>query len=193
MKAAAKTPFSLGDAAAIAKLFSKYLKGKCDRLVFAGSLRRRAALVNDIEIIYIPSFAREPDPGDLFGAFHQVNTTDRALAALLVAGILAKRPNKNGAESWGNLNKLATHLESGIAIDFFSASSSNWFNYLTCRTGGTATNIEIAAAAKKIGWKWNPYGDGFSRENPNESRAMESERQVFDFVRLEYREPWERK
>ena len=188
----AKTNFSFRDASNIARCFARYLKTKCDRFIFAGSLRRQKAIVNDIEILYIPSFASEPDPLDLFGSMAKVNTTDRALEALLAAGILAKRPNKNGALTWGDKNKLAIHLESGIGIDFFSATPSNYFNYLVCRTGGSETNVSICQAAIKIGWKWNPYGEGFSRVNPNEIHSCETERAVFDFVGLEYREPWER-
>ena len=180
------------DARAVAKLFVAFLKPHCSRIVVAGSLRRRKPAVNDIEILFVPSFVAEPDPGDFFGAMRLGNRTERAIAALLAGGVMAKRLNVNGHEAWGEKNKLGVHLESGIAVDLFTATLENWWNYLVCRTGGADNNIRICNAAIARGWKWNPYGAGFSRENPGEKRVVQSEREVFAFVGLPYLEPWER-
>lgn len=82
-------------------------------------------------------------------------------------------------------------------MDFFTATRDNWFNYLVCRTGGAENNVKICNAAIAKGWKWNPYGTGFSRENNRviagiDTHQSESERDVFEFVGLKYLEPWER-
>lgn len=180
------------EALAVARLFVQFLKPRCEKLVVAGSLRRREPMVSDIEILFIPSFATEKDQGDLFGGMRSVNVTECAIQALLSSGVLAKRPNVNGNEAWGEKNKLGVHVESGIAVDLFSVTPENWFNYLVCRTGGAESNVRICNAAIARGWKWNPYGSGFSRENPSEKRVVQTEREVFDFVGLRYLEPSER-
>jgi len=104
---------------------------------------------------------------------------------------LAKRKNVNGSEMWGEKNKLAVHVASGIPVDFFAASEANWFNYLVCRTGGAESNRQIAVACQANRLKWNPYGPGFTTPNGSVVR-MSSEREVFDWAGLPYREPWER-
>jgi DNA polymerase/3'-5' exonuclease PolX len=178
----------------IARKFVQFLKPRCEKLVVAGSLRRRRPMVNDIEILYIPKMELVTDKGDLFGAQASVSSADRGLDTLLELGVLDKRPNVGGVCAWGPKNKLGLHLGSGIAIDFFTATRENWFNYLVCRTGGANNNVRICNAAIARGWKWNPYGVGFSRVNRDrdEVRAMQSEREVFEFVGLPYLEPNER-
>lgn len=190
-----KVPAS--EALAIARLFVQFLKPRCEKIVVAGSLRRRKPAVSDIEILFIPSFEVERDPWDLFDAKRQVNRTERAIFALLGAGVLSKRPNVNGVEAWGEKNKLGVHVESGVAVDLFTATRENWFNYLVCRTGGAESNVRICNAAIARGWKWNPYGSGFSRTNPAwsdrvEQHVVRSEREVFEFIGLPYLEPCER-
>ncbi len=59
-------------------------------------------------------------------------------------------------------------------------------------------NTEIASAAQRKGWKWNPYGVGFSKERKAlrkttiDLHCVASEREVFEFVKLPFLEPWER-
>lgn len=165
-----------------------------DKVIIAGSIRRQRATVKDIEILYVGRTQSKPDPADMF-ATRTVNLADQAIEDLLNHGIIAKRPNKNGGFAWGEKNKLAVHVQSGIPVDFFSTTEECWFNYLVCRTGGAENNMSIATAAQRIGWKWNPYGEGFSRQRGLglETERMRSEKEVYEFVRLHYREPHERK
>lgn len=183
-----KVKYPRAAALAVAKELCDYLRPLTARLIVAGSLRRKKELVGDVEILFIPLC--KAVPFDLFGTTVQMSLADDRLCDLLENGTLAKRTNVNGSETWGEKNKLAVHVASGIPVDLFAATEANWFNYLVCRTGGMESNIAIAAKAKAIGWQWNPYGEGFSRRG--EVRRMESERAVFDFVRLPYKEPWER-
>ncbi|MDE2021280.1 MAG: hypothetical protein KGJ13_13170, partial [Patescibacteria group bacterium] len=80
---------------------------------------------------------------------------------------------------------------SGIPVDFFSTAESSWFNYLVCRTGGADNNCQIALAANRKGWKWNPYGAGFTDQHGQMVPARQ-ERDVFELVGLPYRDPWDR-
>lgn len=65
--------------------------------------------------------------------------------------------------------------------------------YLNVRcdcSGPAELNTRICMAAQALGWKWNPFGAGFTR--PGEERRMQSERDVFEFVGMPFREPWNR-
>lgn len=157
-----------------------------ERLIVAGSLRRRKAEVGDVELLYIP---RYEGADDLFGD-EPHNMTEDYLETLVASGVLAKRIGENGGTGWGAKNKLAVHVETGIAVDLFATTEDVWWNYLVCRTGPAESNMAIAQAAREKGWHWHPYGRGFSRGS--ELHWVQSEREVFDFVGLPYREPWER-
>lgn len=153
----------------------------------AGSLRRGKAVVGDIEILYIPRWSVAPL--DFFSDLQDL--AESAIATLVEEGVLAARKNSVGRVAWGQKNKLAVHVRSGIPVDLFAASEENWWNYLVCRTGPAALNTRICVAAQRKRWKWNPYGAGFSRGN--EIVVMESEADVFEFVGLPYLKPEERK
>jgi DNA polymerase/3'-5' exonuclease PolX len=177
-------------AAQVARDYVDALEDNCERICIAGSLRRRKLWVSDIEIIFVAKLAPDPERDDFFKPKDPVNLTERALDRMLEARLIEKRPNVNGVCSWGPDNKLGRDPESGLAIDLFTATRENWFNYLVCRTGGAESNVRIASAAISKGWKWNPYGPGFSRGS--EKHVITSEREVFEFVGLRYQEPWQR-
>lgn len=187
---AAKPRFPAHEALAVARELCAALRPVTERLIVAGSLRRRRLMVGDVEILFIPQFVQVP--GDLFETAH-ASRADDVLNELLAAGVLAKRRNVNGTEMWGDKNKLAVHVASGIPVDLFAATELNWFNYLVCRTGPGESNIAIASAARRMGWQWHPYGAGFTKLDGSDARRVASEREVFEFVGLPYREPWERK
>jgi DNA polymerase/3'-5' exonuclease PolX len=191
--------FSTEVARSVAQDFIDVLSDYCERIQIAGSLRRRKPFLKDVEIIFIPKlraprFEDKILRTDLFSEPPAINLAERAIANLLEAGLITKRPNVNGVTAWGAKNKLAIHVPSGMPVDLFTATPANFFNYLVCRTGGEQNNIAIASAAQARGWKWNPYGEGFSRPKglAIEVHPISSEREVFDFVGLPYLEPWRR-
>ncbi len=185
---------------AVAQQLVRALAECVERVEVAGSLRRRKREVGDIEILYIPKITRVADPGSLLGETIESNRMDVALSALEMTGALERRKNIKGAEMFGEKNKLMRDVKSGIPVDFFAATAENWFNYLVCRTGGADNNVAIASAAQRKGWKWNPYGAGFSCEAhpgpygdvPAQTHVVRSEEDVFRFVGLPYRPPCER-
>jgi DNA polymerase/3'-5' exonuclease PolX len=127
---------------------------------------------------------------DLFFS-ESINLAEEAIEGLLQAGVIEKRILANGRKSWGLWNKLALHKASGIPLDLFRASEKNWANYLVCRTGPAASNTRVASEALKRGWKWNPYGSGFSNQ-AGEIHQVHSEEDVFVFVELPCLPPSER-
>jgi DNA polymerase/3'-5' exonuclease PolX len=186
-----KTKFPLAAAQAVADEITRALRPGCAEVVIAGSVRRLKPEVSDVEIVYVPRVETQPDPGDLF-ASRSANYAEEAIAALLKAGTLAKRKNVNGAETFGPRNKLLVHMRTGIPVDLFATAADCLANYLVCRTGPAELNQHIATLALKRGWRWNPYGPGFTALSGEASHPVTSEREVFDFVGLPYREPRER-
>ena len=186
-----RTKFPRIDAIAVAKELCDALRPHTDRLIVAGSLRRRKDMVGDVEILFIPKFQIVRD-----GLFDQTQASlaDHCLAMLITAGTLAPRKNIKGSITWGPKNKLALHIPSGIPVDFFATNEEAWFNYIVCRTGPAESNMAICNAAIAKGWKWNPYAAGFSRPQGlgTQIYLVKSERDVFDFVGLPFREAWER-
>ena len=147
-----KKKYPRADAIAVAKELVAVLAPCClpERLYVAGSLRRRKPEVGDVELVFVPqTFAGTPV--DFFSPAPEIARTDEIFEGLLKHGILAKRPNVNGGFAWGPKNKLAVHVQSGIPVDLFSATSANFWNYLVCRTGGAETNDPSSASAGKEG------------------------------------------
>lgn len=187
-----KKKFPLNLALRLAEKIVEYLEPHTDRILIAGSIRRKSPQVGDIEILYIPKFKMVADPDDLFGDENKVlvNCVDQALDAKIKAGMIEKRGG------WGEKNKLGLHVPTGMPVDFFSTDKLCWDNYLVCRTGPAESNVSIAASAKKMGWLWQPYGRGFlkldSMGNPDESegfRPVYKEEDVFTFVGLKFNSP----
>lgn len=172
---------------------------RCERIAFAGSLRRRKAEVGDLELLYIPKPIPKSDPMDLFGggAPVMVDGTSPLIDELLVAGTIVKRLKNDGTAMWGERNRFAVHVASGLPIDFFAATPGNWANYMVCRTGPDTSNTDICNAAIARNLHWCPYNEGFRRggtkwDDALERYPMKSERDVFEFVGLKYLPPWER-
>lgn len=198
-----KTKFSLAQAEGVAHLITLRLLPLTTRIIVAGSIRRRKPKVGDIEIVYIPkTFTTEGTPGILFndGIKQHHNEVDDALQTLLDANVIQYRTNVRGSIIWGEKNKLARHVSSGIPIDFFSTTEAAWWNYLVCRTGGAENNKAIAMAANRRGWTWNPYGEGFTELNTGDyqyqgrkSARMESEEAVYEFVGMPFLKPERRR
>jgi DNA polymerase/3'-5' exonuclease PolX len=184
-----KKKYPYAEAMAVAKELCELLAPFCERIIIAGSLRRRRAKVGDVEIVFIPKVAEEKE--DLFGT-KRVSLADRRLDWLLNGGVIAKRPNVNGAAAWGDKNKLGLHVASGIPVDFFTTSERAWFNYLVCRTGGRINNTNIAVAAKRQGLMWHPYSYGFASRSTGNMLVVKSEKDVYAFAGLKYLEPHQR-
>jgi DNA polymerase/3'-5' exonuclease PolX len=175
------------------------LRPFCVRIEIAGSLRRQKADVGDIEILYIPVIIEEPDDTDLF-ATREADKAHDQIQKLERNGVLERRLSAAGHQAYGPKNKLLVHRASGIPVDLFAATTETWWNLLVCRTGPAELNQRIAAAAIAKGWHWQVYGPGFSRvvdggealPDRTETHAVISEKAVFDFVGLPYRDPPDR-
>lgn len=163
------------------------LRPACTRLQVAGSVRRLRPFVKDVEILFVPAVIYRKT--DLFFS-EPVKPVEEKIAWLHTEGIIEKRLNSLGRETWGELNKLARHVETGLPIDLFAANDENWWNLLVCRTGPKQSNMDICKAAAKKGWTWRPYEKGFT--SGAHWHITHSEREVFELVGLPYKEPRDR-
>jgi len=169
----------LKEAEKIAQGLMSRLRDSCERIEIAGSIRRRKEEVNDIEILCVPRYSG------------YIDLLDQKIRNLMQAGILDYRLNKLGQRVYGPQNKLLLHVASGMPVDIFSTTLDKWWVALVVRTGSRESNIAIASAAKRKGWKFNSYGRGFTDERGREIVCY-SERDVFELVGLPYRPPEER-
>lgn len=165
------------------------LKPFTERIVIAGSLRRKKPTVGDIEILYIPKVVDEPDG---FFDKKRVDVANRELNRMLDAGLLSRRPSKIGVFTWGQSNKLAIHTASGIPTDFFATSEHNWWVSLVIRTGSKETNLRLTSGAQHRGRSLNAYGCGVTELRTQKIIPADSEQKVFELCGVPYLEPHER-
>jgi DNA polymerase/3'-5' exonuclease PolX len=184
-----KVKWSRSAALEVARELCDRLEPFCERLIVAGSIRRRKAEVGDVEILYISR--TEKRPLDMF-ATEAVSLADEEITRMLADDTLTKRLSKTGGTAWGDKNKFAVH-RSGVPVDLFRTVEESWFNYLVCRTGPADSNARIATEAQRRGYRWNPYGSGYTTLADGTVTAMDSVEAVFAFVGLAYAEPWDRK
>lgn len=168
----------LEKAKAIAEKIKAILEPVCERIVIAGSIRRRKPEVGDIELLCIPKYVAG------------VDQLDKEIGALFMQRILGFRRNKLGRAVYGPKNKLLRHVESGIGVDIFSTTKECWPVALVIRTGPKESNMAIAIAAQRKGWRLRPYGSGF--DTWDGVVRCHSEREVFEAVGLPYQRPEER-
>ena len=190
-----KKKFSRGAAVFVAEMICSMLAPFCVRCEIAGSIRRQRPTVSDIEILFVPKMA--PDPLSVFDALlggeaKMIDMGAEVINRLVKDGVLARRKNVNGSTMWGDKNKLAVHVKSGIPVDFFSTVPENWFVSLVIRTGGKKTNIALCSVAQRRGLKLHPYGDGFTNLRTGSSIPCSSEKDVFRIAGLPYKVPSER-
>lgn len=160
------------------------------KLIVAGSLRRRRALVGDIELLYVPLF--EDRPVDMF-AVAPFDLAAELIDGLTATGVLVKRPKSNGTFTWGPQNKLAVHVASGIPVDFFATSEECWPVALVIRTGGEVTNLKLTTGAQMLGRTLHAYGSGTTDLKSGRLTRANSEEDVFRLCGVPYQRPEERR
>lgn len=185
-----KTKTPRAEALKVAEEIKSYLLPVVSRIEICGSIRRLKPIVGDIEVLFCPVKQRinaglfDDDVTELDLAEEHINT-------LLKRGVIAKRLNVKGHQTWGPSNKYATHVASGIGIDFFATTEENWWTALVVRTGPAESNALIASACQKRGLNFHAYGSGYSDNQGNIIRCT-SEQDVFEKAGLPYKEPQHR-
>ena len=160
----------------------------CERIAIGGSLRRNKPDVGDIELPFIPRMSSRPE-----GLFDTriVDVGSERCEVLPRDGILAKRPNVNGHFAWGESNKLAIHVPSGIPVDLFRTCPEKWFVSLVVRTESKDTNLRLTTGAQKQGGRLLAHGSGVQWSDGTITQAI-SERHGFELCQVPYLEPEQR-
>lgn len=177
-------------ALAVARELQAVLEPVCkpSRCVVAGSLRRGKQDVGDVEFLFV---GRKQVMRDGLFDVAVIDLAERVIEKMLATGVLAKRLSAKGLPAWGEKNKLAVHVASGVPIDFFSTTEENWFCSLVIRTGGAEMNRQLAMGALKIERNLQAYGPGVVLNSGRVIRA-ESEEHLFELCGLRYRKPEDR-
>lgn len=165
----------------------------CERIVIAGSLRRQKPDVGDIEILYVPKIGVGVKPGEMLES--EINWADAEIKRLETPGCLnylQRRLSADGKQSWGPKNKLAVHWQSGIPVDLFVTSLSNWWVSLVIRTGSTETNLRLTTGARQRGRSLLAYGCGVKDLATGEVLSAASEQDIFYLCGVPYLEPTDR-
>lgn len=177
------------DAMRVAEELIGELSPCCERICFAGSLRRKKQEIGDVEILYVPQIILCGDPEDLFSTPKQTNLADRTIARLENIGFLRRRKNIHGNENFGEKNKLMVHVASGIPVDLFSTSLQNWWVSLVVRTGSLETNLKLTNGAIARRGTLNAYGCGVTWWHDGRVSEATSEKAVFDLCGVPFVDP----
>lgn len=181
-----------------AKAFVAAIEGTTDRLVVAGSLRRRLAVIGDIEVVAVPKVERLTE-GLFADQPVEADRLDARMHALLENDEVSKRLDRNGSPRWGPTLKYLTFQ--GAHVDLFTPCAERFGWILALRTGPAAFSRQLVVqrgsrtkdgrpgllpplVAPRDGW--------LTRRVSGERLSTPEERDVFTLFGLEYVEPSER-
>lgn len=180
--------FPRDQAVAVATQLQAMISPACERIAIVGSLRRSKDTVGDIELLFIPRMTTRPD-----GLFDRetVSVAGEVIDRLVKDRLLDKRTNAKGQFTWGDQNKLAIHVPSGIPVDLFATTPEKWWVSLVIRTGSKETNLRLTNGAIRHGGQLNAYGSGVTWKDGSHTAAT-SEQHVFELCHILYLEPHQR-
>jgi DNA polymerase/3'-5' exonuclease PolX len=157
-----RTELSLADGKQIAIEVIERIRPFCERIEVAGSIRRQRPVVNDVDIVVIPS--------DLIGLVDRI-----------------RGPGNSGAADV----KILHFLHKNVAIDIYIASHQSWATLLLIRTGSREHNIALAARAKTKGWQLKANGEGLLNEGGMRI-AGDTEYSIYSALGMQYLKPEQR-
>lgn len=166
------------------------LSATAARIEIAGSIRREAMTVGDIELVLIPKF--DQVPSGLFGETTDVDLHYQRVQELLEQGLLTHRLDVNGRQACGRRYQRLSY--EGLGLDLFCVHPPAQFGLIMAIRTGPA-EFSKALVTKKFVGGLLPYGmqvtDGqiIDRGHPIETPE---ESDVFRVLGLDYIEPHDR-
>lgn len=124
------------------------LSPACERIEIAGSIRRKAETIGDIELVAVPRMRTELTPGSLFDGPEEiaVNVLGERVERLIAQGVLARSPRPANGERYRRL----VHVRSGLQLDLFTVlPPAQWGVILAIRTGPAAYSQWLVWQARK--------------------------------------------
>jgi hypothetical protein len=170
------------------------LKGACDRLEVAGSIRREAGECKDIELVAVPHIAPSPYGGDLFGGSGvagKIDYTAEKLQELRRRGVLRDRLDRNGHPAWGERAVRALYGEKPpVALDLFIVRPpAQWGMILFIRTGPADY---VKAAMSRLHDRGLRCEDGRVVNTAGIVQPTPEETDVFRLLGWDWKDPRER-
>ena len=148
MITATKTRIPLAEARGIADTAVALFAPVCERIVIAGSIRRKKKLVGDVELVCIPKW--RADTVGLFGEGAEINEQFDLAQALLRDGVLEHRLDSAGRHCFGGkYQRVKLH---GFALDIFSTTAEQWGVILAIRTGPAEFAKKLVTNRLRGGW-----------------------------------------
>lgn len=138
------TRFALAEAEPIAASIVEHLAPYCERIVVAGSIRRQAETIGDVEIVAIPGQRQQVLPlfadAGVVPLVAPIDCLDEQLTDMLGHGEVAKRRSTHGRTFWGPSDKrllwrYGAASSDWIAVDVFGATVETFGAKLVLRTG----------------------------------------------------------
>lgn len=156
------------------------LAPRCVKIEFAGSVRRRCPVCNDIDFVAIPK-SRE-------------DFRERVMRHCSLA------MKSDGVTPIGDGdNMLVVNMQNGVQLDIWFAKEarqelfrkipSNWGTVLLCRTGSKQHNIYLAQLARSMGYQWQTM---IGLTQAGNWVAGETEEEIFRALQMPYVEPEKR-
>lgn len=148
----------------------EWLAPNCERIEVAGSVRRRKATPNDIDLVAIP---KRVEDRDMFGT-----VTAKRNAAWMAIDARAT------ADGWKILRAgadLVSWVAKGVQVDLWWTEPHLWGTTLLCKTGSKEHNIWLAKYAIARGAKWH-VSAGLYQGN---HRVSESEDAIYRALGLD--------
>lgn len=186
------TRIRLADAEVVARSLVVELAVGCERIEIAGSIRRQADDVGDIELVAIPRVVTRREQDGLFGE-HEVEVDELRVAIdnLILAGTLAPHP---GDPKQGQRYAKLLHRESGLQLDLFAVRPpAQWGVIFLIRTGPAHFSQWFVTEARR---RAHHVVDGALHRGalgcgsiPCDLVSTPEERDVFEALNIAYRPP----
>lgn len=168
------------------------LESACHSITIAGSIRRLKPEIGDIDLVCVPVIEREA--GGLFGdELSERDLLHDRCTHLVADGVLQKRLDKNGRQSWGASLKRATFR--GLNVDIqVVADLTTLGAWILIRTGPAEFNKAVVTPTYQggllpSGFKWQ---DGFQLYRYGGRVETPNEQSVFDALGIPFVEPSQR-
>lgn len=202
MSAGARIPSA--EVVPVVKRFVALVQPYTERLVVAGSLRRRLPTCGDVEIVCVPRVMTvERITADLFGDRSETSDEDRLrdfLDAALEDGVVSKRGlGADGTTTrWGPRGKALTF--EGVPFDVYATDAEifGWTQVLRTGPQEFSRQLVVRRGEKTKDRRSGLLPEGLYIEGGLRSRLSglliptPEETDVFAALGIEYREPWQR-
>lgn len=123
----------------------EWLTPHAERVAVAGSVRRRKATPNDVDLVVIPRHVEERD------MFNTLVARKNATWAEIDRRATADRWSIRCAGS-----QVVSFVSGGVQVDIFWATPENWGTHLLLHTGSKEHNLWLLRYAEARGARWHP-------------------------------------